>query len=115
MEMEHCTSKGANEFFVTNNYKITTRPIDEWHLTVHADSSKATPAVMEHGRRLVPIDELMNVDVAVKAKLTRPEVIAVVLYTGPMVSKLSSICILELRVHAQSQLEHAQSRLSVSD
>ncbi len=40
---------------------------------------------MRFGRRIPDIDELMDLDVAQRAKLSRPEVIAVVLYTGPMV------------------------------
>ena len=87
MEMEHCTGKGYLEYFVTNNYKIRTCPFDEWQLTVLHDLSKATlPEATAHSRRFVPIADLMKVDLAIQAKLTRPEVIAVVLYTGPMVS-----------------------------
>ncbi len=37
------------------------------------------------GRRIPNIDQLMTLTVAVKAGLRREEVIAVVLYTGPMV------------------------------
>jgi hypothetical protein len=87
MEMEHCTDKGCREYFVTNNYKIRTCPSDEWRITVLHDLSTATsPEATAHNRRFVPIAELMQVDVAIQAQLTRPEVIAVVLYTGPMVS-----------------------------
>ncbi len=86
--MEHCTDKGSREYFTTNNYKITTCPFDEWCLTVFHDLSKATsPEAKAHNRRFVPIAELMQVDVALQANLTRSEVIAVVLYTGPMVSR----------------------------
>ncbi len=84
--MEHCTGKGCLEYYVTNNYKIRTCPLDEWYLTVLHDLSKATsPEATAHNRRFVPIAELMQVDVATQAGLTRHEVIAVVLYTGPMV------------------------------
>jgi hypothetical protein len=38
-----------------------------------------------HGRRIPVIDELMVLPITMKAKLCREEVIAVVLYTGPMV------------------------------
>ena len=92
MGMEHCTGKGCREYFVTNNYKIRTCPFDEWLITVLHDLSKATsPEATAHGRRFVPISELMQVDLAVQAELTRHEVIAVVLYTGPMVSFLYSV------------------------
>ena len=86
MEMEHCTGKGCSEYFVTNNYNIRTCPFDEWQITVLYDLSKTkSPEATAHGRRFVPIADLMQVDLAVQAMLTRPEVIAVVLYTGPMV------------------------------
>jgi hypothetical protein len=38
------------------------------------------------GRRIPDIDKLMRLPVSVQARLRRVEVIAVVLYTGPMVS-----------------------------
>ena len=37
------------------------------------------------GRRLRDVGELMHLPLAIKSNLTRAEVIAVVLYTGPMV------------------------------
>ncbi len=89
--MEHCTGKFSTEVFLTDNYKITTRPIDEWHISVLGDVSRASSdAAKAHGRRFEPISKLMEVEVAVQAKLSRPEVMAVVLYTGPMVSHPSS-------------------------
>jgi hypothetical protein len=86
--MEHCTDKGSHEYYTTNNYNIRTCPFNEWQITVLHDLSKATsPEATAHNRRFVPIAEVMQVDVAVQAGLTRAEVIAVVLYTGPMVSR----------------------------
>ena len=86
MEMEHCTGKFCHQVFVTDNYKISTCPFNEWHITVLGDLSKASSdAAKAHNRRFVSIEVLMKVEVAVEAGLTRPEVIAVVLYTGPMV------------------------------
>jgi hypothetical protein len=38
-----------------------------------------------YGRRIPDIDQLMVLPITIKAKLCREEVIAVVLYTGPMV------------------------------
>lgn len=107
MEMDHCSGKGCREYFVTNNYKIRTCPFDEWQITVKDNLSSATsPEATAHDRRFVPIAALMQVDVAVQAKLTRPEVIAVVLYTGPMVSRLFSVP----SVHA-----HVSALHSISD
>ena len=92
MEMDHCSGKGCREYFVTNNYKIKTCPFDEWQLTVlHNLSMAKSPEATAHNRRILPISELMQVDVVIQAKLTRHEVIAVVLYTGPMVSYLCPV------------------------
>ncbi len=85
--MEHCIDKGSREYHVTSNYRIRTCPNDEWQITVNYDLSKAKSAeARAHNRRLIPIGVLEKVGVSVQAKLTRPEVIAVVLYSGPMVS-----------------------------
>ena len=39
---------------------------------------------MLHERRIVPVSQLLETNLARRAKLTRAEMIAVVLYTGPM-------------------------------
>ena len=83
MEAEHCSMGGHRIYFVTGNYNIRTCPADEWAITAGGDY---THADLRHERRLVTIDELMKQDIVVVAQLTRFEVIAVVLYTGPMVS-----------------------------
>ncbi len=62
-----------------------TWPAKEWAITVHGDY---TDAYMGSTRKLQKIEELMNLDVVKQAGLTRYEVIAVVLYTGPMVSQM---------------------------
>jgi hypothetical protein len=41
---------------------------------------------MRHARTLDTIDQLMKKDIVRSAELERVEVIAIVLYTGPMVS-----------------------------
>ncbi len=83
MEAEHCSRGGPHVYFVTGNYKIRTCPADEWAITLQCDASKAD---MRHGRRLTDIATLMEVEVVKLAKLAQVEVIAIVLYTGPMVS-----------------------------
>ena len=40
---------------------------------------------MSHGRQYRPIEDLANSQFSLQAKLTRAEVIATVLYIGPMV------------------------------
>jgi hypothetical protein len=80
MRLEHCSLGGHSHTFTTSNYKITTNPRNEWLYVV----GKSPCPDMGHDRRIVPIDELCKTQLAEHAKLTRPEVIAIVLYTGPM-------------------------------
>jgi hypothetical protein len=88
MELEHCDDKGSSEYHVTSNYKIKTCPHDEWQITVmHNLSKAASKEAKAHNRRFIRIDLLVKVEVSVRAGLSRNEVIAVVLYTGPMVSR----------------------------
>jgi hypothetical protein len=83
MEAEHCRSKGSRDKFVTPNYNISTTPANEWAITVDFD---LTNADMRHGRSLVKIQDNMQKEIVKLSMLTEVEVIAVVLYTGPMVS-----------------------------
>jgi hypothetical protein len=82
MEAEHCSRGGSHVYFVTGNYKIRTCPADEWAITLQCDVAKAD---MRHERRITDIKTLMEVEIVKLAKLTEVEVIAIVLYTGPMV------------------------------
>jgi hypothetical protein len=83
MEAEHCSKGDSKIHFVTGNYNINTCPSNEWAITVLHD---VTGADLRHGRSLVTIEENMKKEIVAIGKLTRFEVIAVVLYTGPMVS-----------------------------
>ena len=82
MKAEHCGKDGKNEF-ETSNYTIRTCPKNEWDITVN---DKFSLADMRHARQLEKIGELMKKEIAISAGLKRCEVIAVALYTGPMVS-----------------------------
>ena len=84
MTAEHCTKAGSKDEFETLNYAIKSTPYREWCLVVNKNKVLPEPD-MRFGRRIPDIDELMTLDVAKRAKLSKPEVIAVVLYTGPMV------------------------------
>jgi hypothetical protein len=59
--------------------------MNEWNIVVNFDISKAD---MQHGRRLQKIEDLVIQEEAKGSKLSRPEVISAVLYTGPMVGIL---------------------------
>jgi WD40 repeat protein len=80
MRQEHCERAGCDVQFTTGNYKITTTPRQEWQYIVENVSCPD----MGHKRRLVPIGELLQLDSSKTAKLCEEEVIAIVLYTGPM-------------------------------
>jgi hypothetical protein len=84
MEAEHCSKGDSKVHFVTGNYNINTFPANEWAITV---LHELTAADRQHGRRLDTIEENMKKEIVAIAKLIRCEVIAVVLYTGPMVSR----------------------------
>lgn len=87
MQSEHCNSFDSLIPFTTNNYGITTTPMEEWNIVVNCDTSKAD---MQHGRRLQKIEDLLIQEEAKGSKLSKPEVISAVLYTGPMVGFLCS-------------------------
>jgi hypothetical protein len=64
----------------------TTMPAKEWAITVRGDHWQVHVG-SSASRQLRKIEDLMNENVVNRAELTRPEVIAVVLFTGPMVSQ----------------------------
>jgi hypothetical protein len=85
MRSEHCSWGGHSYEFKTPNYQVTTTPRKEWLYIVGDDKGqRVTCPDMGHGRRIVSIEELLEIPLAKRAKLTRAEMIAVVLYTGPM-------------------------------
>jgi hypothetical protein len=96
MKAEHCDKEDSKTLFETRNYGIRTCAHDEWQIVVQGNSSdshtapdaSAPPvkADMRNGRSIPNIEDLLQDDVTTAASLTRAEVIAVVLYTGPMVS-----------------------------
>ncbi len=85
MEAEHCNTPGSQIMFETGNVKRTTWPANEWAITVLGEYKLSGPGCVGPSRKLQSIDQLMMKDVVLEAKLQRCEVIAVVLYTGPMV------------------------------
>ena len=67
------------------NYKITSTPFHEWMYIVGDETGKRLPCPdMDHGRRILLIEELLQKSLVKRADLSRAEMIAVVLYTGPM-------------------------------
>ena len=77
--------QGHDYKFYASNYKIASTPAQEWMYIVGDDTGlRLSCPDMVHGRRIVPVEDLLQKSLAVRAKLTRAEMIAVVLYTGPM-------------------------------
>jgi hypothetical protein len=87
MRQEHCERAGCDVQFTTGNYKITTTPKREWQYILE---SLPCPD-MGHERRIIPISELLQLDISKIAKLREEEVIAIVLYTGPMFQVYNAI------------------------
>jgi hypothetical protein len=92
MEAEHCHREDSNAAFTTRNYGIQTCAHDEWHFVVHGSASGSRKAAdMRHRRVIRKIEELCELGMAADAGLSRPEVIAVVLYTGPLYEKYNCV------------------------
>lgn len=83
MKLEHCSKFGYDLAFTTQNYFITTTPAKEWAIVVMNEPTQD----LGHGRRIRPLADAMTEKVVCEAGLCREEVAAVVLYTGPMVSR----------------------------
>ena len=86
MEAEHCSREGAHTAFETHSYKSTTTPCSEWMIV--RGQAECTAEQMQGGRRIPDVEDLMALGTAREAKLKEAEVLAVVLYTGPMVIAL---------------------------
>jgi len=80
---------GVEYDFTTGNYKLKTTVKEEWDQVVNGKSAPAE--AMGHGRCIRPLDDLMALPIVTKAKLRREEVIALVLYTGPMFMLYNSL------------------------
>ena len=80
MEKEHLKALDADEPFKTSNYGIITTPRKEYELVLSGGKG-LTPG---DERKFRPLDEYDELDMVKDRRVGRPEVIAVILYTGPM-------------------------------
>jgi hypothetical protein len=88
MEAEHCSKAGCAIEFTTGNYGVTTTPSREWGIVLGLEECSLAERKDRSGnivRRIPTISDLKALALAVDAKLSDAEIIAVVLYTGPMV------------------------------
>jgi hypothetical protein len=84
MKLEHCRPDVGSWEFTTTNYSVKTTPQKEWELVV-GGTAKPDSESFRNGRKIPSIDNLQQLNLTTTAGLRREEVIAVVLYTGPMV------------------------------
>jgi hypothetical protein len=93
MEQEH----DSKELFTTDNYGLTTSPAEEWRTVIECDKSKEVDnrKVPNYKELLERESSLYQRQVQQKdsriARLTKEEIIAIVMYTGPMVCTLFRI------------------------
>ena len=83
MQKEHCTLLGCDTEFTTSNYNVTTTSKKEWGYVV--EGAACPPSQCGHGRRILSVSELMALPATTAAGLRECEVVALSLYTGPMV------------------------------
>ncbi len=82
MRSDHCDHDDSDEQFVTLNYGLQTTARQEWNIVVTVDKTK------EMNGRLIPdYRVLLKSETANRAepKLEDCEIVATILYTGPMV------------------------------
>jgi hypothetical protein len=82
MKAEHCSKAGSDLVFTTPNYKFVTTASQEWGIIV--ERNPCQPENMGHGRVIKDLEESCDLG-RKQGNLVREEVIAIILYTGPMV------------------------------
>lgn len=101
MKAEHCTKKGWDTKFTSSNYSIVTFPKKEWEIVVDYRIDLMTKDDLRQDRTIKKISELEALDLVKTTHLQIPEIIAVVLYTGPMVSNCL-VCFIAARTLCHS-------------
>ena len=100
MMAEHTMSEDSDVEFHASNTQLWTTPRQEWQFvvgiggrvddggTLFEGSSRDEKASQVKGRNAHPLEHLMSSKQAQDAKLTLAELVALRLYTGPMVGAL---------------------------
>jgi hypothetical protein len=86
MRAEHVTKGGHDYAFVTGNYNLKTQARLEWLYVAGDESGKRMELPASdagYGRVIQSIDDLLQKPLAKTAKLTREEIISIVMYSGP--------------------------------
>ncbi len=71
--------------FTTPNYGIETFPAEEWRVVTEIDINKEKEDLKGHKRVIPNYKELHRSERSLQARLSEEEIIAIILYTGPMV------------------------------
>jgi hypothetical protein len=82
MEAEHTSMAGCDMLFTTHNYGITTTARTEWGIVV--ERMKVPDEQMTRGRVIPQAEHKFRSERAMKAGLRKEEVLAIIMYTGPM-------------------------------
>jgi hypothetical protein len=85
MKAEHCSKGGSDYCFTTPNYGFVTTANQEWRIIV--ERAACPTQNTSHGRVIRDLDECCRLGQQ-QGNLKKEEVIAIVLYTGPMVNPL---------------------------
>ena len=89
MHSEHCVKPGYDYEFTTGNYSVKTSPQKEWKIVMKIEKCPEADMKDHSGKvvRTIPlIEDLQAKHMTTHAGLIEEELIAVVLYTGPMVN-----------------------------
>jgi hypothetical protein len=87
---EHCDSADSEDDFKTFNYGgIVTTPSQEYEFVVEPDLKKNYPGITS-GRSITPLKQLESHPFYTQSGLTRSELIALRLFTGPMYMKYNA-------------------------
>ncbi len=73
--------------FTTPNYGIETFPAEEWRVVTEIDTNKEKEDLKGHKRVIPNYQELLRSERSLQARLEKEEIIAIILYTGPMVRR----------------------------
>lgn len=90
MAAEHCTMGGCDYEFTYPLLITTTTPRQEWfHVVSFNGGQHLHQSDMSNGRRLLSIEECLQKSTAKRAGLNRAEIIALIMFTGPIVTTFS--------------------------
>jgi hypothetical protein len=107
IKREHCERPNSNDEYTSTNYRFVFKPRDEWEFVVmpklgfaypHTPEDKGSWTIPEgqswkgdHGRKMVPLEQVLSLDEVKRFGLKKGEVVASKLYTGPMFNLYNAV------------------------